>query len=105
MEKAPKKLNVKDYAITVKKDKALNQQLNKQLKTKLIIKLSSRYVVLYFYISKKDKLLQLVQNYRKLNQHIIKNKILLPLIGEAINKLKKVKYFNKLDLIQSYNNV
>ena len=30
---------------------------------------------------------------------MIKNKILLLLIGEIIDKLKKAKYFNKLDLI------
>ena len=35
----------------------------------------------------------------KLNQITIKDKTLLPLIGEVIDKLKKVKYFNKLDLI------
>jgi len=36
---------------------------------------------------------------------MIKNKTLLPLIGEVINKLKEAKYFNKLDLIWSYNNI
>ena len=29
----------------------------------------------------------------------------LPLIGEVIDKLKKAKYFNKLNLIWGYNNV
>ena len=29
----------------------------------------------------------------------------LPLIREVIDKLKEVKYFNKLDLIWRYNNV
>ena len=29
----------------------------------------------------------------------------LPLIGEVIDKLKEMKYFNKLDLIWGYNNV
>ena len=29
----------------------------------------------------------------------------LPLIGEVIDKLKEVKYFNKLNLICEYNNV
>ena len=29
----------------------------------------------------------------------------LPLIGEVIDKLKKAKYFNKVDLIWRYNNV
>ena len=36
---------------------------------------------------------------------MIKNKTLLPLIGEFIDKLKEAKYFNKLDLIWEYNNV
>jgi len=40
-----------------------------------------------------------------LNQHIIKDKILLSLIGEVIDKLNNSKYFNKLDLIWGYNNV
>ena len=31
--------------------------------------------------------------------------MLLPLIGEVIDKLKEVKHFNKLDLIWGYNNV
>jgi len=65
----------------------------------------SRYMTLCFYISKKDSLLQLVQDYKKLNQVMIKDKTPLPLIGEVINKLKEVKYFNKLDLIWEYNNV
>ena len=34
-----------------------------------------------------------------INQVTIKDKIPLSLIGEVINKLKKAKYFNKLDLI------
>jgi len=36
---------------------------------------------------------------------MIKDKTSLPLIGDVINKLKEVKYFNKLDLIWGYNNV
>ena len=62
-------------------------------------------MVLCFYISKKDGSLQLVQDYRKLNQVTRKNKIPLPLIREVIDKLKEAKYFNKLDFIWGYNNV
>ena len=32
-------------------------------------------------------------------EYMIKDKTLLPLIGELIDKLKNAKYFNKLDLI------
>jgi len=75
--------------MTIKEDETLNQW----------------YVVLYFYIPKKDGLLWLVQDYRKLNQYTIKDKMPLLLIGEVIDKLKEAKYFNKLDLIWGYNNI
>ena len=99
MEEAPKKLNAKAYAMILKEEEALNQWLDEQLKADLIVESKLRYVVLCFYIPKKDGLLWLVQDYRKLNQVTIKNKMPLPLIREVINKLKEMKYFNKLDLI------
>ena len=89
----------------IKEEEALNQWLDKQLKARLIKESKLRYIVLYFYIPRKDGSLQLVKDYRKLNQVIIKDKTLLPLIGEVINKLKEAQYFNKLDLIWGYNNV
>jgi len=105
MEEAPKELNAKAYAMILKKEEALNQWLDEQLKADLIVESKSRYVAPCFYIPKKDNSLWLVQDYRKLNQVMIKDKTLLPLIGEVINKLKEVKYFNKLDLIWEYNNI
>ena len=98
-------MNLTAYAIIVKENKVLNQWLEEQLKTRLIVKSSSWYAASCFYIPKKDRSLRLVQNYRKLNQHIIKNKMPLSLIEKVINKLKNTKYFNKLDLIWEYNNV
>jgi len=91
--------------MTIKEEEVLNQWLDEQLKAGLIVESKSRYMAPCFYISKKDGSLRLVQDYRKLNQVMIKDKTPLPLIGEVINKLKKVKYFNKLDLICGYNNV
>ena len=104
-EEVPKKLNAKAYAMTLKEEEALNQWLDKQLKAGLIVESKSRYTVPCFYIPKKDGSLWLVQDYRKLNQVIIKDKTLLPLTEEMIDKLKEMKYFNKLDLIWGYNNV
>ena len=104
-EEALKELNTKAYTIIVKEEEALNQWLDEQLKARLIVESKSRYVASCFYIPKKDGSLQLIQDYRKLNQVTIKNKTLLPLIGKVINKLKKAKYFNKLNLIWRYNNV
>ena len=92
-------MNAKAYTITLKEKEALNQWLDEQLKTELIVESKSRYAVLCFYIPKKDGSLWLVQDYRKLNQVMIKDKTLLLLIGEVIDKLKEARYFNKLDLI------
>jgi len=83
----------------IKEEETLNKWLDEQLKAGLIVELSSKYVSPCFFIPKKDGTLQLVQDYWKLNQHTIKDKTPLPLIAEVIDKLKKAKYFNKLDLI------
>ena len=85
--------------MTLKKEEVLNQWLDKQLKVGLIVESKSRCTTPCFYIPKKDSSLQLVQDYRKINQFTIKDKMPLPLIGEVIDKLKKAKYFNKLNLI------
>jgi len=105
IEKVPKELNAKAYLITLKEEEILSQWLDEQLKTRLIVKSNSRYVALCFFIPKKNGTLQLVQDYRQLNQHTIKNKMPLPLINKVIDKLKDAKYFNKLNLIWEYNNV
>ena len=105
MDEALKKLNAKAYAMTLKEEEALNQWLDGQLQAGLIVESKSRYTAPCFYIPKKDGLLRLVQDYRKLNQVTIKDKTPLPLIREVIDKLKEAKYFNKLDLIWGYNNV
>jgi len=47
--------------MTTKKDKTLNQWLDEQFKTRLIIESSLQYATSCFYIPKKDGLLRLVQ--------------------------------------------
>jgi len=105
IDEAPNELNAKAYTMTLKEKEVLNQWLDEQLKAGLIVESKSRYAVPCFYIPKKDASLQLVQDYRKLNQVTIKDKTLLPLIGEVIDKLKEARYFNKLDSIWRYNNI
>ena len=55
MKEAPKELNVNVYVMTLKEKEALNQWLDKQFKTRLIVELKSRYVVSCFYILKKNR--------------------------------------------------
>ena len=58
-----------------------------------------------FFIKKKEGLLRLVQDYRRLNAMTIKNWYPLPLIPELINHLRGAKYFTKLEVWWGYNNV
>ena len=53
-EEVLKELNTKAYMMMLKKEEALNQWLDKQLKTELIVESKSRYTVPCFYIPKKD---------------------------------------------------
>jgi len=57
MEKAPKELNAKAYAMTLKEGEALNQWLDEQLKAGFIVESKSRYAASCLYIPKKDGLL------------------------------------------------
>jgi len=54
------------------------------------------------FVSKKNGKLQLCVNYCQLNNITIKNCYLLPLISELQDRLRKARYFIKLDLHKGY---
>jgi len=58
-----------------------------------------------FFVKKKDGKLRLVQDYRALNTMTMKNKYPLLLIPELIAKLRRAKYFMKLDVRWGFNSV
>ena len=47
----------------------------------------------------------MVQDYRYLNEWIIKNNYLLPLISDVLENIGMKKVFMKIDLRWGYNNV
>jgi RNase H-like domain found in reverse transcriptase/Reverse transcriptase (RNA-dependent DNA polymerase) len=59
----------------------------------------------FFFVSKKNGKLWPCQDYRYLNDWMVKNSYLLPLISEIMDKLKGTNYFTKLDVHWGYNNV
>jgi len=75
----------------------LKEYINKNLKRSFIKELTLRARALVLFVLKKDKGLQLVINYYKLNNIIIKDKYSTLLLAELNNKLKKAKFFIKLD--------
>ena len=47
----------------------------------------------------------MVQNYRYLNEWIIKNNYLLPLISNMLESIRMKKVFTKMGLRWGYNNI
>ena len=95
----------KVYPLSVKEQKELNCFLDEHLKTGHIRPSKSPCAVPFFFVKKKDSSLRPVQDYRQLNEVIIKNKYPLPLIQELIDKVKGAQFFTKLDIQWGYNNV
>jgi hypothetical protein len=54
------------------------------------------------FAKKKDGTLRLCVDYRGLNEITIKNRYLLPLILESLERLAKAKWYTKLDIREAY---
>ena len=50
-----------------------------------------------FFVPKKDGKKRMVQDYCYLNEHMVKNNYLLPLIAQLVNELQGAKLFTKMD--------
>ena len=79
--------------------------LDDQLKKGYICPSKSPQTSPVFFVPKKDGKKQMVQDYHYLNEHMVKNNYLLPLIVQLIDKLQGAKLFTKMDLRWGYNNV
>ena len=99
----PKLLKV--YPLSPVKQKELNSFLEANLHTRQICPSKSPMAALMFFIKKKDDLLWLVQDYWALNSMIVKNKYPLPLISKLVFQLRRARYFTKLNICWSFNNV
>ena len=95
----------KVYSLNIKEQEELNKFLKEHLKSGQIWPSKSPCVAPFFFVKKKDGSLQPVQDYRQLNEATIKNKYLLLLIQELIDKVQGAKYFTKLNIWWGYNNV
>ena len=102
---APKTLDCKVYPLALTEGDTLTKFLNEQLEKGYIHPSKSPYASPFFFISKKDKKLQPVQDYWKLNTLTIKNWYPLPLIPEIIDRVWDARLFTKLDVRWGYNNV
>ncbi|KAF8730579.1 hypothetical protein RHS02_07663, partial [Rhizoctonia solani] len=93
------------YGMTDAKSKALKQHINKELSTGKIRPSTSSTGAPVMFVKKADGSLQLVVDYRKLNDVTLKNIYPLPRQDDLMAKLWHAKLFTKLDLQWGYNNV
>ena len=69
-----------------------------QLRKRYIRLSKSPQMLLVFFVGKKDGSKRIVVDYRNLNDQMIKNNYLLPLIIELIDNMGSKKVFTKMDL-------
>ena len=79
-------------------DEALKEFLDEQLAKGYIRPSKSQYASSFFFITKKDRKLRPVQDYRKINDITIRNQYPLPLISDLITDLRRAHIYTKLDI-------
>ena len=95
----------KVYPLSREEREEIREFLKEQLRKRYIQPLKSLQMVPVFFVRKKDRKKQMVQDYRYLNKWTIKNNYLLPLISDVLENIETKKMFMKMDLRWGYNNV
>ena len=75
------------------------------LKTRFIRPFKSPAIVPILFDKKPDGSLRLCVNYQGLNNLMIKNRCLLPLIEESLNQLGQIKRFTQFDFTSAYHQI
>jgi hypothetical protein len=81
----------------------LKKQLKKLLEQGFVRQSASPWGSPMLFVEKKDGTKRMCIDYRTLNSMMIKNKYLLPRIEDLLDRLKKAKFFSKIDLRSSYH--
>lgn len=97
--------NCKVYPLSPEKEKKLNKFIDKNLWKGYIRFLKLPMASSFFFVRKKDGSMQLCQDYRYLNEEMIKNTYSLLLISNLVDKIKEWKRFTKMNLWSEYNNI
>jgi hypothetical protein len=91
------------YSLSHPELEELKCWLDENLSKGVIHTSSSPATALILFVKKGDGSLQLVVNYRGINEGTIKNRYPLPLLQDTLMNLSKAKWFTKLDIRRAYN--
>ena len=84
--------------LSVEEQKEVSEFIDEQLAKGYIRPSKSEQTSPVFFVPKKDGRKRMVQDYRYLNEHTVRNNYPLPLISQLVDKLKGSQYFTKIDL-------
>jgi len=99
----PRKGNV--YSLLREEQEEVHEFISEQLRKEYIRPLKLPQMAPVFFIEKKDGKKWIVQDYRYLNEWMVKNNYPLPLISDIVEKIGTKKVFTKVDLRWRYNNI
>ena len=88
----------KVYPLSREEREEVREFIQEQLKKEYIWPSKSPQMALVFFVGKKDRKKQMVQDYRYLNKWTIKNNYPLPLISDVLENIGTKKVFMKIDL-------
>ena len=95
----------KVYPLSREEREKIREFMKEQLRKGYIQLSKSLQTAPVFFVGKKDGKKRMVQDYRYLNEWMIKNNYLLPLISDVLENIGMKKLFTKMDLRWGYNNV
>jgi len=95
----------KVYPLSREERKEVREFIKKQLRKGYIWLSKSPQTAPVFFVRKKDGKKRMVQDYRYLNEWMIKNNYPLLLISDVLENIGTKKIFTKMDLRWGYNNV
>ena len=88
----------KVYPLSREEREEVREFVKEQLRKGYIQPSKSPQMAPVFFVEKKDRKKQMVQDYRYLNKWMIKNNYLLPLISDVLENIGTKKIFTKMDL-------
>ena len=95
----------KVYPLSREEREEVREFVKEQLRKGYIQLSKSPQTAPVFFVGKKDGKKRMVQDYRYLNEWMIKNNYPLPLISDVLENIGTKKLFTKMDLRWCYNNM
>jgi hypothetical protein len=102
-EEAP--ISKTSYRMSILELKELQMKLEELMKKGYVFPSVSSWGAPVLFVKKKDGMLRLCIDFRKLNKVIVKNKYPLPMIDDLFDQLKDAKIFSKIELRSCYHQV